>query len=697
MWVKLAAAGAVRCGLAILSVCCALSGTGWVATVLAQANEAGVASDPDAGAANPPPPAVYGAKARVTEVPKEGQEFSGSDALTLEDSMGSAFSIVESLPGVVPVFSGVPYLIVRGATPAGSLNYYDGLALPALFHLALGPSIIDSHLRGAMHFYPGVALPRYGARIGGVFSQDGPDPRALRTPARRLKLSLLDTSGYLNVPTADGALSVAWRLGNPGLILSAIGLPATLSYYDYQLRYESAISTHTRVLFLALGDSDQLGDSTAPEDDITLSFHRLLARITHQTDNVEFGAQLMLGADASTLGQELAGHALRIAPGLYGQWSQGASRLRLGVDLSAAVASLTRGARRITPTAAPVRDNRITLDPEDFLDGQPFSSVPTRGLGATYAELHLEPVTRLQLDLGLRAEVWLAGSRADTALSPSLTTRYAATDWLELHTGIALAHKPRTSPLPIPGLNDIALDAGVETVVQSELGVDLQLDPDTELDVTAFYHRYLDVVYLELILDCQGNTDPAAAQALLTRQNPLASICRRTGLPTADGESHGAELFIKRNLSRDLAGFVSYTLAFASATARDGTEFTPQSDVRHLVNAILRYDLGAGFTIGLRLHYRTGKMAVNTIYDLTRQRFARVEYRLPGFLRADLHASYGWAVAFGRLEASIGLQNATFSREATNRDCIALQREVQCSVDYQPYIVLPNVGLRADF
>jgi hypothetical protein len=48
--------------------------------------------------------------------------------------MGDSFNAVETLPGVVPVFSGVPYLIVRGAPPAGTSEYYDGVPVPALFH-----------------------------------------------------------------------------------------------------------------------------------------------------------------------------------------------------------------------------------------------------------------------------------------------------------------------------------------------------------------------------------------------------------------------------------------------------------------------------------------------------------------------------------------------------------------------------------
>jgi hypothetical protein len=627
----------------------------------------------------------------------DAKRLNGEEAQRLVQNMGPSFSIVESFPGSVPVFSGVPYLIVRGATPSGTISYYDGIPLPSLFHLALGPSVVEPHFVGPVRFYPGVAPARYGPRSGGVVLQGGPDASALSRDARMLELRLLDSSGFINKRLEDGSLSIAWRFGNPGLILGALSLDATLSYYSYQLRYETGLSDRTRLLVSLLGTGDALGDRSAPEDDISLSTHRLFARLTHRAGAAEFGSQLVLGSDDSTLGAELSGRALTVSPSVYAQWRRKRNWLRVGAEMSAALARLKRGQAPPNPPAESTRDNRITLDPEDFLDGQPFSSVPTRNLFDLYAELHFEPLTDLQLDLGLRGDLWLAGSHSDVALGPSLAARYRVSRWLELHGAIGLTNRPRTSPLPIPGLDNVALDAGVERSVQSEAGAELQFGRELSIDLTAFYHRYIDVVYLELILDCQGNTDPGAAQALLTRQDPVASICRRSGLPTASGESHGLEVFLKRDLTKDLSGFLSYMLSFATSTARDGTDFTPQSDVRHVINAVLRYDLGAGFALGLRFHFRTGKMAVNTIYDLSSERFERVEYRLPGFLRADAHASYAWRVPFGRMEASLGIQNFTFSREAINRDCYALMREVQCQVDYQPYIVLPNAGLRAEF
>ena len=320
-----------------------------------------------------------------------------------------------------------------------------------------------------------------------------------------------------------------------------------------------------------------------------------------------------------------------------------------------------------------------------------------------YAPPHEFGVNIPKLMSGLRADTWLAGSAAEFALSPSGQLRFALTRELELHAAIALAHQARGSPVPLPSLGDLPLDAGLESALQAELGASLRPGADLQLEAAYFYHRYRDVVYLELILDCAGNTDPEAAQNIL-REGVPGSICRAQGLPTADGLTHGLELYVKRELGARVVGFVSYTLAFARATARDGTHFTPQSDVRHVANAVLRFDLGAGFTLGLRLHLRSGKTSVNTLFDTASARFERVEARLPGFFRADVRASYSWKVPFGRMELSAGVQNLTASSEPTNRDCVfdptgdwsSSRVPIVCTIDYQRAILLPNLGIRAE-
>ena len=664
------------------------------------ATSAQVSSGPAAGAESDDE-AAYSARARVKGAPAEAFALREAETDAVESALGPAFATSESMPGVVPVFSGVPYLIVRGATPAGSLNYYDGIPVPSLFHLALGPSITDPGLAGSTRFAAGAASVRYAAHLGGVLDRAGPDARTQARPARHLHLSLLDAGGLLSLPTADGAFSASWRFGTPGLMLRALGIDATLGYYNFQVRYQTALSSRTTLTLVLLGANDHLGNRTVPADDIDLSFQRLLARLTTRLRGVELGSSLLLSNDTSSLGQQLDGSAQRVTESLYLLWRGERAQLRVGADAVSALVKFS-SAMPSSSTTTPFVDSSFTrqrelvLDPQDFLNGQPYATAPSRTMLGAYAELRFSPVPALRLTGGVRADAFIARAEVEGAVSPMLRARYEVTDRFDVHGAAALTHKPRTSPLALPGLNDISLDRGVEAAVQSELGIGLKLDDSTVLELNTFFHRYRDVVYLELILDCQGNTDPNATPGV---RGPMGmqSICRSEGLPTASGDSYGVELFLKRDLTQRLSGFLSYTHAYANATARDGTAFAPQGDVRHLANAVLLYRLGGGWSLGTRAHFRTGKIAVNTILDISRQQVIRLHYRLPSFFRLDVHLSYAFRVSFGRVTASIGLQNATFSREATNRDCMAPEGTLRCEVDYQPYIVLPNAALRADF
>ncbi|HET8935366.1 MAG TPA: TonB-dependent receptor [Polyangiales bacterium] len=657
----------------------------------------------------------YSARARVEAAPSEAFGLQEAEADAVETSMGPAFSSVESMPGVVPVFSGVPYMIVRGAAPAASLSYYDGIPVPSLFHLALGPSVMDPALAGPTRFVAGATSVRYGAHLGGVLDRGGPDAKMLSKPIRYLELSLLDAAGLLNVPTERGAVTLSWRYGTPGLMLRALGQDATLGYYNYQLRYQTALSTRTTLTLVLLGANDHLGERKAPADDIDLNFQRVLARLTTRVGAYELGSSLLLSSDASTLGQQVDGKALRATENVYLQWHTERLQLRMGAEFVSAAVKLARG--NVDPNAqAPAgpgaaRQRDLVLDPDDFLDGQPYASVPNRTLLGAYAELRWSPWTALRLTGGVRADAFIAGSEMKAAVSPMLRARLNFSDRFEVHGAAALTHKPRTSPVPLPGLNDVAIDRGVEAALQTEFGSSWKLDASTQLEANLFYHQYRDAVYLELILDCQGNTDPSTTPGVRP-PDVTQSICRSSGLPTASGEGYGIELFLKRDLTQRLSGFLSYTHAYANATARDGTRFSPQGDVRHIANTVLLYRFGGGWSAGARLHVRTGKVAVNTILAISplgTAQVTRLQYRLPTFLRLDLHLNYAHRTSFGWLTASLGWQNVMFSREATNRDCRAPVTansdspngidvgDVECAVDYQPSIVLPNIGLRADF
>ena len=79
---------------------------------------------------------------------------------------GDPFRVIESLPGVSQVVWPFALYAIRGANPGNTGFFLDGMRVPALFHFALGPSIVHPYLIDKLSFYPG----GYPARLGGYVS-----------------------------------------------------------------------------------------------------------------------------------------------------------------------------------------------------------------------------------------------------------------------------------------------------------------------------------------------------------------------------------------------------------------------------------------------------------------------------------------------------------------------------------------------
>jgi hypothetical protein len=650
----------------------------------------------------------FGATARVTPE-RSGEHVVGPrETQVLHGSLGDSFDAVESLPGTVPVFSGVPYLLVRGAPPAGTAQYYDGVPVPALFHLALGPEITDPSLIGGLTFHPGVAPARYGRHIGGALIARGPSaaPRASGGVEGRL----LDAHGLLRLP--EPALSLNARVGYPNLVLDAIDSSAVLAYWDYLARDDIVLDDRDRATIMAFGAGDRVGDRTQPNEDIVLQFHRALLRLERETAQLTVGAQVYAGYEQGRLGPDLHAWQARVGPSTWLELRRHGSRVRVGLDMEAKLAHVRHdqdasSGGAMMPAAEPGSpdsflpdiepDMSFTVGPEDIVDRTPLAKRGERNAVGAYAELALSPGGPFDVELGARSDLWMIAGRSEQSFDPRVLVRAHVTPALTLHAGAGMTHQGAVSPIPIPGMSDFELDHGLQSAVQTEAGVDLDLPGDFALSATGFYHRLSDVVFVELIVDCEGNSDPLAPLLFGPGLGRRVPLCERHGLPRADGSAYGGELLLRRNLTQRLSGWLSYTLAWADATAGDGTEFVPQYDVRHVINAVLTQDWGGGWNSGVRLHYRSGKPAVNTVFDFTTFDFSRLHTRLPAFFRLDLNLAYGWATSFGRLVVTLQFLNATFSREATKRDCsLGAGLRVVCEIAYQPAVILPNIGLRAE-
>ncbi|HEY8078361.1 MAG TPA: TonB family protein, partial [Labilithrix sp.] len=141
----------------------------------------------------PPPPEPTPAKPPPTpkreepvEVTVRGEKPEPSRTVTLTrtevrqipGTFGDPFRALEIMPGVTPIVTGLPFFFVRGAPP-GNVGYFlDGVRVPLLFHVGVGPSVIHPALIDRVDLYPGGYPARFGRFAGGIVSGEtvAPDP-----------------------------------------------------------------------------------------------------------------------------------------------------------------------------------------------------------------------------------------------------------------------------------------------------------------------------------------------------------------------------------------------------------------------------------------------------------------------------------------------------------------------------------------
>jgi hypothetical protein len=117
--------------------------------------------------------------------------------------------------------------------------------------------------------------------------------------------------------------------------------------------------------------------------------------------------------------------------------------------------------------------------------------------------------------------------------------------------------------------------------------------------------------------------------------------------------SEGVELFVQRDFTERLGGFVSYTLS-RSDSVSGATTAESLWDRTHLLSVVLGYDLGGGWRLGARFFFESGRSftvpcptpscAPNQpgppVYTETR--------RLPPFYRIDGRVERRWTFSGGR-------------------------------------------------
>ena len=636
----------------------------------ASANDASspLAVGPDAAVPEPwkvpapvPESVEYGAQATVARPASEGtHRIAMQAARDLPGAFGDPLRILDALPGVVPIASGVPYVYVRGAPPASTGYVYDDIPLPALYHVGFGPAVIHPRTTGPVTLTAGVPRARYGRRAGGLLLAEGND--YTRDFDAELEVRALDIGGWVQGAAGKGMVTASGRIGYPLAVLTARALgvldPGTkINYMDGQFRYKYPISRADSLELVYLGSYDNIklpGVSNVPgAGATTIQFQRIETRLVHKLKLGEFGGALRFGYDQSALGSALHVKGTTLGPRFWTELRKGRNRMRVGGDIYATIGSVRNGTGSL---ASPEGDLKVRLPT--------ITGVPARNQGGVYVDSDLYVSDRTHLELGLRFDYWSVESRLNFGVDPRVRAIHELTDKLSVHAAIGLAHQPAVFFLPLPGLTDVALDRGLTRSIQSEIGGGYQLPYKVRLEIQGYLHQYTRLLLPELVMDGSINDKP-----------PLSSAI-----------AYGLEVFLKRELGDVVSGWVSYTLGRANANAASSIgKFKPDFDVRHVLNVVLQWRVYGGLSIGGRLQARSGRVI--------EQLNPRYEQRLPWFVRADARIGYAWKGRYAQMTAYLEWLNVVGQGEYLDADCLL----GHCKATQAPPISLPNLGVRADF
>ncbi|MFN0246730.1 MAG: TonB-dependent receptor domain-containing protein [Kofleriaceae bacterium] len=605
----------------------------------------------------------------------------GPEIKQIPGTFGDPFRVVSALPGVAATVSLLPFPIVRGASPSSTGFLLDNTRVPLLYHLLSGPSVIHPNFIDEIQFYPGGAPVPYGGYTGGIV--DGRTARARRDEKLiDIDANLLQTGGLVRqpIPQIGATMTAAARYGYPGLILSLATNQVSLSYWDYQLRFDGGNANNGWTVF-AFGANDELktpSPTAAPDDpspplvpSLNLGFHRLDLRLHRTHGRLLATYRTVVGYDR-TQSQGTDFSVLVGEPQIQLAFQKDKT-LKLVGGIEGSFKSIDQK----TPGAAMEAGSIITGSLDRLVNG------------AALVEALWRPTEQWLIRPGVRFDVWSDNETTKSAVDPRLTARYQiarreladvppdsddSAVWLKGSAGIY--HQPPRFILPLPGLDIMPLRFGLLRSYQTSLGVEVPLAERFQLTTEGFFN-YLDPTIFDLSVNdpsVLNDANPTLVPTTNITDTDQQEFIDRLTRPQL-GRSYGLEVLLRRAAKTGLFGWVSYTLS-RSERYRAGEWVPYDFDRTHLINVVAGLPLRRNWDFGLRLQYQSGKPVTTTAGYNTA--------RTAGYVRFDLRVDKRVVWRKWLLDFYVDITN------------IALLPE-EVSAGQTIRYVLPTIGLRGRF
>lgn len=624
----------------------------------------------------PPAPTVEASDSPVDEQPieevivtgdrPEGErQISRAEIRQLPGTFGDAFRAVETLPGVTPIVSGLPYFYVRGAPP-GNVGYFlDGLRVPLLFHIAAGPSVIHPAFIETVELHAGPYPARYGRFTGGIVAGETAPP-AYETRGEA-SIRLVDAGGMVETHGLNRNLSVmlAGRYSYTALIASLVAPDLNLSYWDYQGRVQYRLNPKESVTLFAFGALDKASEKR-PGPNLTifdLVFHRYDLRYDRHLDDgghlriaANFGTEIS-GANQFSLHDRSVGTRVELERPLSSN-----VELRAGVDFN-----VDRYTARLNEED--FLEEGVDDDDGDFEDSDIFPPRFDFTTGAR-ADIVWEAEPGVRVIPGLRADFYVSDETPLWALSPRLYAEFDVRKNITLRHGLGVAHQLPSFVVPLPGFQPVG-ERGLQRAIQHSAGVLWIPSAGWSTEATVFQNIQLNITDTLSSIRFQDSGD----FDLDTR---------------ALGSGRGFELLIRRSLTERLGGYFAYT--FSRSTRSFGSQTGPASfDRTHVLSGALGYQIGKGWTAGLRGSFYTGIPAqeITSAVDFEHPPRTRPFYRIDW--RVEKRWDVGQKGAWWALVLEV--LNTTLNKEMIFLECNASR----CRGEMIGPVTIPSIGVEASF
>jgi hypothetical protein len=578
--------------------------------------------------------------------PPSVSSLTRAEARQIPGAFGDPFRAVEVLPGVTPIASGLPFFYVRGAPP-GNVGYFlDGVRVPYLFHVVVGPSVVNPAMVEKVDLYSGGYPAQFGRYAGAIVTAETTAPRDDWHGEGNLRV--FDAGAMVEGGFAGGrgTALVGARYSYTAALFSLLSPSIKLDYRDYQARVTFDLTPRDRIGLFAFGAYDLLEQVQDGAKDIVFGseFYRVDVRYDRRLgDAGRLRWAVTGGFDQADVGGVVERKARDVLFGTRVELFQPvdpALTVRAGVDA------------QFDHDSA---DQARWADPDDPATKTFDGLFPPRAdvaLGA-WGDVVWKMIRHVELTPGARVDLFRSSGVSALSADGRLALSAEVDPRIRLLHAVGLAHQPPSFIVPLPGLAPATLRGGLQTSVQSSAGVEVDWPGVATATVTLF-----DDVFLNM-------SDTLSTQTTTTLPPDVRSL----------GSAQGMEVYVRRRLTRRLGGFVSYTLS--RSTRKEGAATFPSAfDRTHVLNTALAYDLGLGFRAGARFTFYTGAptLAAQGIHLSSPQRD-------PSFYRIDLRVEKRWPLGASRWLSIVA--------EGLN---VTLHKEVIGGQEVGP-IWIPSLGL----